>query len=272
MKRIFGFLLYVYVFIFGRKVFIKFNVILFKIIIKSLGYNNYGNYNFTGEKNFIKKLNKHNPKLCLDIGANIGKYSKMLLDNTKANVIAFEPNKFSYKILKKLETENKKRFKCYNIAASNKNKSGYLFYGSKTSELASMTKNVNKLKFTRGVNVNKMQIRLSTLDRFYRKNKKYFKGLDFIKIDTEGHELEVLKGSKNLLKDLNPKFLQIEFNTHQILKKVTILDYQKILKNYKSYRLLPFGKKLLPISYLKPEDNIFHLSNILFVRKDINID
>ena len=54
MKRIFGFLLYVYVFIFGRKVFIKFNVILFKIIIKSLGYNNYGNYNFTGEKILLK--------------------------------------------------------------------------------------------------------------------------------------------------------------------------------------------------------------------------
>lgn len=272
MKKIFNLLIYFYVFIFGRKIFSKFNVILFKIIIKSLGYNNYGSYNFTGEKNFIKKLNNYNPKLCLDIGANIGNYSKMLLKHTTSNVIAFEPNKFSYKILKKLKIENKKRFKCYNIAVSDKNKSGYLFYGTKTSELASMMENVNKLKFTRGANINKMKIKLSTLDNVYKKNKRYFKGLDFIKIDTEGHELEVLKGARNLLKDLKPKFLQIEFNTHQLLKNVTILDYQKFLKNYKSYRLLPFGKKFLPISFLKPEDNIFHLSNILFVRSDLKID
>ena len=163
------------------------------------------------------------------------KYRKLFKDafkHTTSNVIAFEPNKFSYKILKKLKIENKKRFKCYNIAVSDKNKSGYLFYGTKTSELASMMENVNKLKFTRGANINKMKIKLSTLDNVY-KNKRYFKGLDFIKIDTEGHELEVLKGARNLLKDLKPKFLQIEFNTHQLLKSVTILDYQKFLKTTK---------------------------------------
>lgn len=272
MKKIFNFLLYFYVFIFGRKVFSKFNVILFKVIIKSLGYNNYGSYNFTGEKNFIRKLKNYKPKLCLDIGANVGNYSKMLLDHTNSKVIAFEPNKFSYQILKKLEKGNKNRFKCYNLALSDKNKSGHLFYGTKTSELASMMENVNQLKFTRGANINKMKIKLSTLDTIYKKNKNYFKGLDFIKIDTEGHEIEVLRGAKYLLKKLNPKFLQIEFNIHQLLKNVTILDYQKFLKNYNSYRLLPFGGQLLPINYLKPEDNIFHLSNILFVRKDISID
>jgi len=272
MKKIFSLFLDLYVFIFARNIFYRFNVILFKIIIKSLGYNNYGSYYFTGEKNFIKKLNKHNPRLCLDVGANVGRYTGMLLQDTNAKVISFEPNKFSFKILKKLKNDYKNRFRCFNIAASNKNKNGYLFYGTKTSELASMLENSNKLKFTGGANVNKMKVRLSTLDSIFKKNKNSFKGLDFIKIDTEGHELEVLHGSKNLLKNLKPKFLQIEFNTYQLLKNVTILDYQKVLKNYKAFRLLPFGSKLLPISYLKPEDNIFHLSNILFVRKDINIE
>lgn len=272
MKKIFDLLIYFYLFVFGRRIFSKFNIILFKIIIKSLGYSNYGNSNFTGEKNFIKILNKFNPRLCLDIGANVGNYSKMILENTKAKVISFEPNKFSYKILKRIEIGNKKRFKCFNLAASNKNKNGYLFYGTKTSELASMMKHANKLKFTNAGNVNKMKIKLSTLDSMYKKNKKLFKGLDFIKIDTEGHELEVLQGLKNILRDLKPKFLQIEFNTHQLLKNITVIDYKKVLKNYNTFRLLPFGKKLLSINVIKPEDNIFHLSNIVFVRKDINIE
>ena len=100
-------IIYVYIFLFGRHVFARFNVILFKIIIKSLGYNNYGSYNYTGEKNFVKILQKYRVRLCLDIGANVGDYSKMLLKLTNAKVIALEPNKFSFKILKKIGLKNK---------------------------------------------------------------------------------------------------------------------------------------------------------------------
>jgi len=261
---------FLYLFIFARKFFYKFNVILFKIIIKSLGYNNYGSYKITGEENFVKLLNKFQPKLALDIGANIGNYSKILLEYTKTDVIAFEPNKFSFNILKKLKLKYKNRFDCFNLAVSNKSKKDYLFYGTKTSELASINKDTNKLKFIAGKNVNKMQIKLITLDTFYLKNKKLFKSLEFIKIDTEGHELEVLKGSKKLLKILKPKFIQIEFNSHQLLKSVTLQQYKKFLKNYNIFRLLPFGDNLLPINEIRPENNIFHLCNLVFVRKDLN--
>ncbi len=271
MKIILNSLIYLYLFVFGRKIFFTLNLIMFKLIIKSLGYSNYGSFDFTGEKNFIKKLNKFNPKLCLDIGANVGSYSDMLLSYTKSNVIAYEPNKFSFKILKNLKSNNKKRFKCFNLAISNKNKIGSLFYGSKTSELASIMENSDKIKFTQGANKNKMKIKLSSLDKIYIENKKLFRELDFIKIDTEGHELEVLQGSKKIIRDLKPKFIQIEFNTYQLIKNTTLIDYQKYLKNYNAFRLLPFGKKMLPINIYKPEDNIFHLSNIIFARKDLDI-
>ena len=263
-------IIYVYIFLFGRHVFAKFNVILFKIIIKSLGYNNYGSYNYTGEKNFVKILEKYRVRLCLDIGANVGDYSKMLLQLTNAKVIALEPNKFSFKILKKIRLRNKKRFTCLNVAASDKKKKGYLYYGTNTSELASIMQNTNKLNFIDGKNSNKMKIQLSTLDEIFLKNKDKFKNLDFIKIDTEGHEIEVLKGSKKIIKILKPKFLQIEFNTHQLLRSITLQDYKKLLRNYNVFRLLPFGRKLLSVNVNKPEDNIFHLSNIVFIRKDIN--
>ena len=270
MMKFFNLIIYVYLFFFGRHLFVKFNVIIFKIIIKSLGYNNYGSYNYTGEKNFIKILKRYKIKLCLDIGANVGDYSEMLLKLTNAKVIALEPNKFSFKILKKIELKNKKRFTCFNVAASDKKKKGFLYYGSNTSEIASIMQNTNKLNFVAGTNSNKMKIQLSTLDEIFLKNKSKFKDLDFIKIDTEGHEIEVLKGLKKIIKVLTPKFLQIEFNTHQLLRSITLQDYRKFLKNYDVFRLLPFGKKLAPVNINKPEDNIFHLSNIVFIRKDLN--
>ena len=84
---------------------------------------------------------------------------------------------------------------------------------------------------------------------YTKKIKDIFKGLDFIKIDTEGHELEVLKGARNLLKDLKPKFLQIEFNTHQLLKNVTILDYQKFLKTTKVTDFYLLGRNFYLLAF-----------------------
>ena len=60
--------------------------------------------------------------------------------------------------------------------------------------------------------------------------------IDFIKIDTEGYEFEVLDGAKNLLKEQQPKFIQIEFNWHQLLKGQTLyklssmIDFSDILE------------------------------------------
>lgn len=259
-----------YLSIFARYQFRFFNIILFKLIIKSLGYNNYGNYSFTGELNLINIINKFDLRMCLDIGANVGKYSKKLLENTDSNVIAFEPNRYCFKKLLKLEKKYPKKIMCFNIAISNKKGKKYLYYGDKRSELASMHRNANKLNFILNKNKNKMKIDCISLDEFCIKKK--IKKIDFIKIDTEGHEQDVLIGSKKSIKKYNPKFIQIEFNTHQLLNGNTLLNYKSYLKNYKVYRLLPFGKKLLPIDIYKPENNIFHLANIVFVRKDINYE
>ena len=61
----------VYNFIFGRKATQKINHVLFSLSLSAKGYNNYGSFNKTGEKNFIKSI-ADDLKLSLDIGANIG--------------------------------------------------------------------------------------------------------------------------------------------------------------------------------------------------------
>ena len=98
-----------YVFIFGRKSLQFFNDIILSLSLHAKGYKNYGNFKATGEENFIKIISGE-IKVCLDIGANIGNYSKLLLKETNAKVYAFEPMEKSFEELKKIKEQYKDRF------------------------------------------------------------------------------------------------------------------------------------------------------------------
>jgi len=259
----------IYLSIFGRKFFFKFNSILLKIKLKSLGYQNFGSHSYTGEKKFIQTLKRFKPKVCIDIGAHVGEFSNLLIEELNCTVISFEPNKYSFQELKKLELHHQGNLKTYNYAITDKNKKTYLYYGSKKSQLASLNKKFTKISFIK--NKNKMRINGITLDKFIEKNKK-IKKIDFIKIDTEGHELEVLKGAEKTIKRFKPNFIQLEFNWHQLYKNNSLLMFQKFLHNYDPYRILPFGYPLIKIDPHRPENNIFHLSNIVFIKKTINYE
>ena len=47
-------------------------------------------------------------------------------------------------------------------------------------------------------------------------------------------------------------------------------EFSKFLEGYDLYQLLPFGKKLIRVDPIRPETNIFHLSNFVYIRKDIS--
>lgn len=266
---IFNYIALIYLSIFGRRVFFTFNSVLLKLILKSLGYQNFGSHSYTGEKKFIQSLKKFKPKVCIDIGAHVGEFSNLLIDELGCKVISFEPNRYSFKELKKLELQYKDNLKTYNYAITNKNKKTYLYYGSNKSQLASLNKKFSKISFIQ--NKNKMKINGITLDKFFEKNKK-IKKIDLIKIDTEGHELEVLKGAEKTIKKFKPSFIQLEFNWHQLYKNNSLLIFQKYLNNYHPYRILPFGYPLIKIDPHRPENNIFHLSNIVFIKKTISYE
>jgi hypothetical protein len=94
--------------------------------------------------------------------------------------------------------------------------------------------------------------------------------IDFIKIDTEGFEYEVLRGAEKILLDHKPKFIQIEFNWHQLIRNHTLYQLFKLVNSYDIFRILPYGKKLILIDPSRPENNIYHLSNYVFIRSDIS--
>ena len=85
--------------------------------------------------------------------------------------------------------------------------------------------------------------------------------IDILKIDTEGYDLEVLKGANDLLRNHAVKFIYLEFN--QITgssKQVrgSLCPMAEILA--------PFGFKFVASynDYIVPEDGFFMVSNALF--------
>ena len=254
--------------IFGRKIFYKLNVIIIKIFLKFIGYNNYKNLNKTGEKKFLNKVISEGNGCVIDIGANIGKYSKYILDNSNYNVISFEPLKYSFFELKKLQKIYKNRFFCFNLALSNKTGKAKIFYSRKNHHWANLDYEVNRIALLKD-NKKKALCKRNSLDNFYKKNKKIFtKKTKLIKIDVEGHEYEVLKGSKKFINKFRPEYIQIEYNWHHLIKNVNLYQFSKILPNYEVFKIMPFFNEIYNIDPIKPENNYFNYSNIVFKIKN----
>ncbi len=261
----------IYIFIFGRKSMQFFNDIVLSLSLNAKGFKNYGNFNLTGEKKFVKLIGRE-INFSIDIGANVGKYTKLLLTETNSEVIAFEPLPKAFEELKEIEKKFSPRLRIYNIGIGSKNSNLELNYSSEKSEKASFIEDLDKLSFVDSKNNKKIIVEVMTLDSFFKKYDQTYreKEIDFLKIDTEGFELEVLNGASETLINKKPKFIQIEFNWHQLFREQTIYKFSKILSNYEVFKILPFGDSLIKIDPKRPESNIFHLSNFVFIRKDIS--
>jgi FkbM family methyltransferase len=253
-----------------KKIFKKF----FDVHLISMGYCldwNYltsksNNHIFQGENLFISKLYKLDIKYFYDVGANIGDYSNEILKIPNSKVVAIEPLKKCYVELLKIKKKYPDRFTPLNIALSNIKKKDFIYFANDKSELASIEKKINKIDFFKNYNNNKKIIQINTLDNIFKKNKT--KRLDFLKIDTEGNEKKVLKGSSKLIKNKIIKIIQLEFNLHHLTTNDTIFEITNYLKDYLVFQLNLINGKLLKIDPSDPLANLYYLSNFIFIEKD----
>ena len=184
---------------------------------------------FFKQGNEILFLRKFEFNTSVDIGANVGTFTVELQKNSK-RVICIEPLKENIHYLKYLI---KKNVKIYNFALSNKDNSDYLYIPKINNNFNYALATLNYKNIINFKDIKLVKIKIKKFDKlFFYSNSK--KNIDFIKIDVEGHELEVLKGMKKFLKNNKPIFLvEIEkkhnFNYNKVFKFFTERNYKSFV-------------------------------------------
>ena len=212
------------------------------------------------QKNIIKALKKEKLKIEIffDIGAHKGKYTDLLFKeyNIKKAYL-FEPQAKMYNFIKEKYKDNN-FINVYNQGVSNKTES-VLFYINKHNLTSSIKKLNPKNKYLNlksklfntnldGMIENNLNIKTIKLEEFFLENN-VFK-IDLIKIDTEGHEYEVLAGLEGKIKFV--KAFLIEFHDDE-----TYLNYSSnkieniLLKNNF------FLKKKIKFPFTTWEDRLY---------------
>ena len=262
-----NYILSFFIFFFGRKKFYNINLNIIKLFSVFTGNNIFFSSKVSGEKKNKKKICQEKPYLCIDIGANIGKYSEYILMNSKSKIIAFEPSKICFNQLVKLKKKFKKKINIFNFGLGNSNKNLNLYYDKKNSLWSNYNPQVQSINYL--INTNLVQkSKIKKLDTVYNDNKKKFNfQIKLLKIDTEGYEYDVLLGARNFIKKKKPKYIQIEYNWHHLFKNITLYKISKLLNNYDVYKILPYATGLLKIDPKKPENNYYNYSNYVFKLK-----
>ncbi len=257
IKHAFWILANIYGRLFGRALFAPFHRSMLILALHGLGYDNGWKNSYTGEEWFIRHiLRPTRPRVCIDIGANVGNYSALLLQNLTGTVYAFEPATSSFAVLQNIQARFQGRFFPINKAVSNAVGKTHLYSSRERSPTASLD--------TRLVpNASAEEVSVTTLDAFIEEQS--VPDIDFIKIDTEGFEKEVFQGMQKTIRTCKPRFIQFEFNILQLRRGYTLLELTDLVKEYTFYRLLPRGWVAIdPRSF---SSNIFMFCNIVAVRR-----
>jgi len=206
----------------------------------------------------------NNPTTIIDVGANIGLYTGHLYKKfPDAQYFLFEPSKINADILiKKFNFVNK--IQVFNKALSNYNGKSELFSVSSGNPLNSLIKqdffhdDVTKYNYAEKIEV----VRLDSQNFF-----KNLKKIDYIKIDTEGNEYNVLEGFGDDIKKC--KVIQFEFGMGTLYAKKYFLDFWNFFKNknFSLYIITPSGPKLIKEYSYKFE----HFNVINFIALNNNL-
>ena len=194
-----------------------------------------------------------------DIGANKGEYTQYLLKrkpNLECHI--FEPSLRNFEKLKNLFAQ--KNIFINKIGLSNSNKESKLYSNYSGSKLASLTK--RRLEHFKVKMDYTETIELQRFDNYW-KNKESI--LDYIKIDVEGHELDVLEGFGSLIQRV--RLIQFEFGGCNIDTKTFFQDfwYYFMEKDFLIFRISPRGPLL--IKKYSEKDEYFLSTNYIALNK-----
>lgn len=193
---------------------------------------------------YSKNLSIKTELQIFDIGMHVGesvkRYNK-IFKNKSLNIHGFDPLATNIKNAK-TNLSNLKHKITYNTFGLGELNSKKIFYENIKSNTSSFNKVNNKSKWVKKrseeskVSIQnfikkKHLMKIQTLDNYLKEKK--IKKIDILKIDTQGFEYNVLKGSQNSLKNRIIDFIEIEVifsDTYE--KKFYLSEIENFLRKY----------------------------------------
>lgn len=220
----------------------------------------------SGEKQalywYFTSFNIKDSYCVFDVGASQGEFANDIIEilGDKANIYCFEPQTKCHDSLTN-EFSHQNNVSIFNFALSKENTTGNIYFSSEGEAIASLTPNI---LIQNAGDVRQKEITIKTLDSFCAD--KGISEIDLLKIDVEGHEIDVLLGSERMLKNGAIKCIQFEFGQTCLSTRVFMLDFFELLGDkYDFYRVLRNGVyKVKDYNYGL---EIFKITNYLAIQK-----
>ena len=214
-----------------------------------------------GEADFIKK-NSNNFKIVFDVGANIGEWSNLISDILpNGKIYSFEPSRKTFATLEKnIKNIKKENILAFNLGLGDKSEQKVFYNYGNDSTLNSSINRVIKLH-----SQTLEMVSFDTLENFCQE--KNINQISFLKIDVEGGELSVLKGSEKFIEAGKINYIQFEYGGTYIDAEILLKDIFTFFENkpYEIYKIMQ--KKLQKINQYDPELENFQYANYLAILK-----
>lgn len=200
--------------------------------------------------------------VCLDVGSNLGYYATLesKIVGKTGRVIAIEPSPVSFKYLEhNLALQNQSNYEAFNFACGKEDREVRFLITGK-SNLNRVLKEGEKTSS----DMNVVKVPVKKLDTFLKE--KLLKKLDFLRMDVEGYEMQILEGAKESIGKFKP-MIQIEVHLHKLGKNNT----KKLLDGFKThgYQNTYFITREFDISPIFGNESNMSKTNLEKLMKDL---
>lgn len=211
----------------------------------------------SGELEVLRYLSKRlangkKPLVLFDAGANVGEYTLEMRRRfgPEAVIHSFEPAQATFDLLSK-HTASQPNIHCHHFGLGQEETALELFYDAPGSSIASLYTQ----RPDHDIKTNLREtVQIRTIDAFCGENN--IERIDFLKIDVEGFELQVLQGAKSMIERDAIAFIQFEFGPKHVDSRTFFRDFHQLLNpKYRLSRVVEDG--LFPIKIYTEYHELF---------------
>lgn len=185
---------------------------------------------FNGEHDLLFRVLRPGD-VVFDVGASKGDWSLQALDFVSSlSLYAFEPNPGAFPLLK--ERLAGSGAQAFNLAMSRVDEFRAFFYQSNNLKMAEMSSFYRRPEIEEklGLDTVPISIQVRALDAFCKGQG--IERINFLKVDTEGGELDVLTGARGLLERQAIDMIQVEYGGTYRDAGITLQEVHGFLRKY----------------------------------------